>query len=702
MNAAVTIHFAPLVPEMLIYGMAGAALLLFALSTIFYRRGLIWRTLCSAAFILLLLNPAIIEEERKPVSDVVAVVVDRSPSQQNGERTARTDEALAYLKERLNQLNGLDVRVIEAPADSEGLTNETRLFDSLDQIMSDVPLTRRAGAIFLTDGQIHDVPSNPERFDDFGPVHALLSGSPDERDRQIVVLEAPAYGIVGESVTVRYRIEDTDNIGEEFATVVTRNNNDNPKIDLVPVGEERSLKVKIDHAGQNIVDIQASPLDNEITLANNRAPLIINGVRDRLRVLLVSGQPHTGGRTWRNILTADPGVDLVHFTILREPNKLDATPQNELSLIAFPFRELFEVKLYDFDLIIFDRYRLNRILPNYYFSNIANYVKKGGALLEASGPDFANENSIYTTALKEVLPAYPTGQILEQSYKPAITDIGKRHPVTQNLNWTSQLDQSAGWGSWLRQVAVQKLRGNVLMDGANGQPLLILDRVGEGRIAQLASDHIWLWAHGFEGGGPQAELLRRLAHWLMKEPELEENALDVRVDGRTIIVSRRSLTEDSITATVTDPEGNEKQIELTSGSDGDLRARFQGDKLGIYTVSDGEQKRFAIIGDLNPPELRGVKTTEERMAPIVNASQGGIYWLANTPSPNIRLISPGRDFSGESWLGLRKNRSYTVTGVRDTPFLPAWLYALGLLSLLIAAWWFEGRRRKDSAAATDS
>ncbi len=696
-NSSMTVHFAPLIPEPMLYGMVAASAIMLVLSFFLYRRGLFWRMAVVAGFLLIFLNPSIAVEDRKPVSDVVALVIDKSPSQLNGDRTQRSNDAFAYLKEKLEKFSGLEVRTIEEPANTETIANETRLFDSLDQIMSDVPLKRRAGAIFITDGQIHDVPGNPERFNDYGPVHALLTGEKNERDRQLVILEAPAYGIVGQSVTIRYRIEDTKNIKEEYATIISRASDEKPAMDLVPVGEEQSLTVTIGHAGQNVVDLQASPINGEITLANNRAPLIINGVRDRLRVLLVSGQPHAGGRTWRNLLTADPGVDLVHFTILREPNKLDATPQNELSLIAFPFRELFEIKLYDFDLIIFDRYRLNRILPNYYFANIANYVKKGGALLEASGPSFATNNSVYSTALKDVLPAYPTGQVYQQGFKPEITDIGFRHPVTQGLHWLNQKDKSENWGSWLRQVAVHPLSGNVLMTGIQKQPLLILDRVEEGRVAQLASDQIWLWSRGFDGGGPQAELLRRLAHWLMKEPELEENALDVKVFGQTITITRRSLKDIPLTATLTKPDGTEQPIELLPTKQGNLQAKIKGNDLGIYSVDDGMQKRFAIIGDLNPLELRSVITTPDRINPITTASKGHVHWLENNATPDLRLLPPGRDYGGANWLGLRKNRSYTVTGVKDHPFLPSWLYALGLLTLMIAAWWFEGRNRKQTS-----
>lgn len=694
MNAALTIHFAPVLPPPLLIAAAAASLCLLIVSLFFSRRAALWRTVCTAAFLIILMNPSLVEEERKSVPDIAAIIVDRSPSQMNGDRTARTDAALARLRAALEKIPGLDLRVAETGADENGApARETRLFGELEKIMGDVPPGRRAGAIVITDGQVHDVPAAPDTLAAYGPVHTLLTGRRGERDRQLEVIEAPAYGIVGQTVTVRYRIVDSGQGDGGSATVIARVGDSPPQIDIAAPGEERSLTVAISHAGQNVVDLEVSPLEGEITEANNRAALIVNGVRDRLRVLLVSGQPYAGGRTWRDLLTADPGVDLVHFTILREPDKLDATPQNELSLIAFPFRELFEVKLYDFDLIVFDRYRLNRILPNYYFSNIANYVRKGGALLEESGPSFAGDESVYGTALKEVLPAYPTGEVLEEPFRPAITDLGRRHPVTGGLHWTGGREGEEGWGSWLRQVTVQPVAGDVLMTGARSRPLLVLDRVGQGRVAQLASDQIWLWSRGYEGGGPQAELLRRLAHWLMKEPELEENALDVRVDGGTIVVTRRSLRDSVAQVELTTPRGEKKPLPLETESDILPTARFRAEEPGVYTVDDGTNKRYAVVGDLNQPELRGVVATAAVMTPVAAATGGGVFWLADGSAPAVRMLPPGRSYGGIGWLGLRKNDSYDVEGVRESPVLPPWLCALAMLVLLLVAWWREGRSR---------
>jgi hypothetical protein len=479
-----------------------------------------------------------------------------------------------------------------------------------------------------------------------------------------------------------------------MATVLIRGG-ESPQMEVVPVNTDQAITVHIGHAGQNVFEIEASPLDDEITLINNRAPILVNGVRDRLKVLLVSGKPYPGERTWRDLLTSDPGVDLVHFTILREPEKVDITPQNELSLIAFPFRELFEIKLYDFDLIIFDQYGLNRILPNYYFANIAKYVREGGALLESSGPTFAGEESVYTTDLKNILPAYPTGGIMEASYIPSLTDLGKRHPVTQSLSWNRQKDGERTWGPWLRQIAVQPKKGDVVMSGLNEQPLLILDHVGKGRVAQLATDQIWLWSRGYKGGGPQGELLRRLAHWLMKEPELEENALDIVADQESLLIRRRSLHNPIQNITLTMPDGKTQDMKLKDGENGWLEARTTAPVSGIYMVDDGTQKRYAIVGEANPPEWKSVITSDKPMKSITSETGSSITWINDEGIPNIRRTSANNhSFSGSGWIGLKDNNAYSVSGIRDIPFLPAWFSATILLAMAISAWWFEGRTRR--------
>lgn len=690
-TSSISIHLVPLLPLSLTLTLAAAAILLLLASAMVFRRGLVGRGLVAAAFLMILLNPSLLEEQREPVKDTVVVAVDHSPSQSFGARAATTTDILNTIRPQLEAMEDIELRVIDASG-----KRETHMFEALDLALADVPLQRRAGVIMLTDGQVHDVPEDPEKSNSYGPIHVMLSGEKNERDRQLVILEAPSYGIVDNSITIRYRIEDQgrESGGTMMATVLIRGSEE-PQMERVPVNVDQTATLHIAHSGQNVFEIEVSPLDDEITTINNRAPILVNGVRDRLKVLLISGKPHPGERTWRDLLTSDPGVDLVHFTILREPEKVDITPQNELSLIAFPFRELFEVKLYDFDLIIFDQYSLNRILPNYYFTNIARYVEEGGALLEASGPSFAGIDSVYTTALKDILPAYPTGGTMEKTYIPALTDLGKRHPVTQNLSWNLQKNGERSWGPWLRQIAVQPKKGDVVMSGINGQPLLILDHVGKGRVAQLATDQIWLWSRGYKGGGPQGELLRRLAHWLMKEPELEENALDLMADQDSLLVRRRSLHNPVQDVTLFLPDGTKKALTLKEGKDGWLETRTTAALSGIYSVDDGTQKRYAIIGEPNPPEWRSVITSEKPMKSIATETGGSVQWATSEGIPNIRRIpASNRNFWGTGWIGLKDNNAYTISGMRDIPFLPAWFSAAILLAMAIAAWWFEGRRKR--------
>ena len=341
------------------------------------------------------------------------LVVDKSPSQNFGDRARQTEQARAAITERLSHIPGLDVRVVEA-GQSDGETDGTRLFTALGASLADVPPDRVAGVIMITDGRVHDVPTDAGALGFAAPVHALITGSKKERDRRVALIAAPRFGIVGQPQTIRYAVED-QGATERTAQVTVRRDGDVVETRTVPVGAPQNVEIPIPHGGPNIVEIETSPLAGELTTVNNRAVVSIDGVRDKLRVLLVSGEPNAGERTWRNLLKSDASVDLVHFTILRPPEKQDGTPINELSLIAFPTRELFQQKIGEFQLIIFDRYARQGVLPIIYFDNITRYVREGGAVLVAAGPDYASPTSIWRTPLDAILPAEPSGNVTEQA-----------------------------------------------------------------------------------------------------------------------------------------------------------------------------------------------------------------------------------------------------------------------------------------------
>ncbi len=697
-GSAYTIAAAPLLPWWAVAVLAGLAALALAYGVWRRARGTAWRAVALAMLVAILINPSLVQEKRSPLRDVAVVVVDDSPSQQIGNRREQTAAALARLTERLGHEPDLDVRIVHAGQAQSGAGDEgTRLFSALNRAISDIPRQRLAGVVMLTDGQVHDIPSTPAvAAQELGaPLHALLSGRPDDGDRRLVVAQAASFGLVGKEAPLSIRVEDLpappDNGSDRQAIVTWRKDGGPPHQLAVPVGKDVPLAVPLDHGGPNVLELSVEAGPQELTLANNHAAVVINGVRDRLRVLLVSGEPHAGERVWRNILKSDPSVDLVHFTILRPPEKQDGTPIRELSLIAFPIRELFDVKLDDFDLIIFDRYSRRGIIPQGYIENVVRYVRKGGALLEAAGPTFGTPMSLFRTPLGDILPSEPTGDVDEEGFKPELSDLGRRHPVTEDLPGAGKPGVAPSWGRWFRQVETRAHRGTTIMTGDHGAPLLILDRVGKGRVAQILSDQMWLWARGFEGGGPQAELLRRLAYWLMKEPDLEENDLRAAIDGDQLKVTRQSLGPDEHPVTVTAPDGSTSQLTLAADKGGRSTGTQTISQMGLYHISDGTHTALAAAGPLNPVEFADVRATAQKLQPLAHATGGGVFWIGDNNVPEVRRVSPGRASAGHNWLGIRENGDYVVTGFRETPLLPALAALLLGLGLLLAAWRREGR-----------
>ncbi len=688
-----SLQFAPLLPwvYLAVAAVVGAALLVFG----FWRRarGSVWRLLALVALLGALANPSAVQEDRDYLSDVAVVVVDDSESQHVVPRQAQTAAALAEVEKQIKNIPGLELRVIHGgndPASEAGDGGGTRLFAALARGIADLPATRIAGAIVISDGQIHDVPTDLDALGFHAPVHLLLSGLPEEADRRLVVVASPSFGLVDKSVTFKLRIEDPAAPSGSLATLsLMKAGKPLPPITM-PIGLDMPIDLAIDHGGQNIFEFSVEPGKKELSLANNSAVVLVNGVRDRLRVLLISGEPHAGERAWRALLKSDPSVDLVHFTILRPPEKQDATPINELSLIAFPVRDLFELKLKEFDLVIFDRYRREGVLPRAYFENIAHYVEQGGALLDSAGPAFASPYSLYRSPLGDVLPAEPTGQVLEQPFLPQLTLTGRRHPVTSGLDGAGAPAHSATWGRWFRQIEATTHEGVSVMSGIGERPLLVLSRVGKGRTAELLSDQIWLWSRGYEGGGPQAELLRRVAHWLMKEPDLEEEDLRASVVDGQIEILRRSLSDKPVTIHVTTPSGNKADVDLKDQGDGRQTGSMAVAETGLYRLTDGQHLAFAASGPLNPLEIADLRSTSEKMQPLLTASGGRAFRLSDGHLPEIRKVQPGHATSGSNWLGLMGSRDYVVTGIRQMSLMPTFAGLFLGLGALILAWRREG------------
>lgn len=683
----------PLVPLWALIAAGTLSLLVAILFGYLNFRGWFLRALTMAVLTLALANPAVEREEREPLSSIVAVVVDKSQSQRLGDRAETTDAAAAALQSGIESLDGIELRVLEAR--NSGSSDGTEVFQTLTNGLADVPPDRVGGAIIVTDGQIHDVPESAEALGFNAPVHGLITGSSEERDRRIVLETAPRFGLVGSEQIISLTVVDQGQgtgPGDPVRLSVKRDGNVITEL-TGRTGERIDIPVEIAHGGNNIFEFEAEALDGELTTLNNRAVVMVDGIRENLRVLLVSGSPHAGERTWRNLLKSDASVDLVHFTILRPPEKQDGTPINQLSLIAFPTRELFSVKIDEFDLIIFDRYVRRGVLPMLYFDNIARYVRDGGAVLLAGGPDYAEGGSLYRTPLAPILPARPTGAILEEPFHATLARLGERHPVTRGLPGAEQ--EPPAWSRWFRMVGTELDAGQTLMSGPDDLPLLVLNREGEGRVAMLLSDHVWLWARGFEGGGPHVPLLRRLAHWLMQEPDLEEEALTVTLRGPDLVIERQTLGDTIGEVIVTSPTQETADVIMSEQEPGLWRGTLPVSETGLFTVSDGIMTSLIHVGPQNPREYTDVLSTTEVLAPVSEATGGTVQRLRDLGGElDLPRVVPMRDsasYSGNGWTGVKTTSASVLQGVDRYPLLIGLLGLAVLLGAVSATWYREGR-----------
>ena len=686
------LSFTPLVP-LAVLGVLGAlALAVVLLGLLGRRRGTLLRALGFALFLFALSDPNLVREDRRGEKDVVAVVLDRSGSQTIGERAAQTERARAEIAKALGALGDVEPRFIDSGR-SDAENDGTRLFAALSDGLADVPPERVAGAVLVTDGVVHDVPADARSLGFKAPVQVLVTGHAGERDRRVELIEAPRFGIVGHDQTISLRVLDTDDRGEPVAVTVRRDGAAVASREA-RVGARIDVPVRVDHAGPNVVEIDVPTLPGELTALNNKAVVTIDGVRDKLKVLLVSGEPHAGERMWRNILKSDANVDLVHFTILRPPEKQDGTPINELALIAFPTGELFGSKIGDFDLIIFDRYSNQSILPYAYFENIARYVRNGGALLMAVGPDYSGPDGLFYSPLGAIAPVRPDGRVIEMPFRPTVTADGGKHPVTRGLAGAEA--NPPAWSLWFRQVDGDAVKGMPVMSGAEGRPLIVLSREGKGRVAQMLSDQIWLWARGYEDGGPYLDLTRRLAHWLMKEPDLEEEALRATARGRDIAVERQSVKGVAAPVTVTAPSGQAASLTLAPAEPGLSRGSLRADELGLYRLSDGTSSVLLNVGPENPREFQEVVSTTETLRPLAEATGGSVRRIGTgsgdaVAMPRIVAMHDAPSYSGSDYIGIRRTESSTVAGIGLLPLAVGFIGLLALLGATALSWLVEGR-----------
>ncbi|MDE8346661.1 MAG: hypothetical protein POH28_10890, partial [Acidocella sp.] len=535
------IHFAPAIAWPWLAALAGFCALVTIPALIARSRGALLRLLGFTILIAALAAPQWQRDTTTKLPDIALVLVDHSQSMQIGNRETLAARALAALRASAGT-----TRLITAdipPQESGG----TAITPTLNAALTGIQPDQLAATIVITDGQIADTGSLPANAN----VTVLLTAPAAQTDRELRLINAPAYGIVGQPQTLSLMILD-HGANDAGSTARLRITEDGTPIATQPaiIGQTTTISLPVPHAGPCLITASVDRLPGEVSQLNNQASFTLIGIRRRLNILLVSGAPDMGERAWRRLLKSDPAVRLIHFTILRTPGEsLDAAPQ-DVALVPFPTQQLFQTDIDKFDLIILDGFSSTGLLPAAYLANIAAYVTKGGALLAEFGPEFSGPDSLANTALSTILPATPDARgTIIGPFTPTITALGSRHPITAPFANTPL-------PPWDQMQAADQNTGNTLMTGPDGLPLLITATAGKGRVAMLLSDQFWLWTKGGAHAGPALPLLRRLVHWLLREPALAAESLHVDISGGTMHIARQTLSATNPgTAVITAPDG---------------------------------------------------------------------------------------------------------------------------------------------------
>lgn len=641
------ISFDPIISGFWLYALIGLSILsliiyIFANQKIVPKRNIILRSILCLGILLSILNPISINAKLEPIIDIATIIIDKSPSMSAANRDKAAQKALEAAKQSLLNRN-IEPIIIES---------KTNINDALANINNNIDPKRLGGIIYIGDGinKINTIPNTP--------FHHIIIGKKNEFDPYLKLIGAPYNVGLNEEAKIKLKLIDETN-SNKYSSFNIYNETGIIETQTIETNKEITFNLPIKKRGENSFAFEVKPSINEVSKANNAISLKINGELDRLRVLLVTGVPNEGTRAWRELLKSDANIDMVHFTILRTPDKYNLVPEEELSLIPFPIDELFDTKLNSFDLIIFDRFKSLDAIPSYYINRIKSYITNGGAFLMLAGPDEANSQGVMTTSLSEILPLKPIKSYKEDEFKAQLSDLGKRHPITKNLE-----NNYPNWGKW-RGLNIAATTGQTLLEN-DTNPVFIIDETQKGRIAVFLSDTPWLWQRGYDNGGPFRDLFKRTIHWLMKDPKLDNiqtiietkgDSLDIKIYGAAqnlnIMLNNQNFTTKTI--------------------DGYEALKFNNVPFGLNILKIEDKTHYINIGN--------TETFTDLRVKALNINGTKLY--SNNGEINQTALKE---------LKFKSNKQSNIISQTLKPLIDNRIMALILGLLALLTWFIEGRK----------
>ena len=388
-----------------------------------------------------------------------------------------------------------------------------------------------------------------------------------------------------------------------------------------------SFEVTPPRVGKYVYEIATPVADDEAVADNNARAFVLRVIRDKIRVLQVAGAPSWDVRALRSMLEDNPNVDLISFFILRTQDDITLVPNDEMSLIPFPTRELFEEQLPSFDLVVLQNFEYLPYGIGEYLENIRSYVEGGGGFVMLGGDlSFASggyDDTPVAAALPVILPERwqagpgPGGALLDESeFRPSLTEAGKVHPVT-----ALRYELRDNLAAWAKLPALEGV--NLVVDArpdatvlaahprlrtGSGQPMpvIIAGEYGTGRSLALTTDSLWRWGFGAaatpgDDGRHYVRFWENAIRWLIQDPDLRYLHIDsdaveyapgtpVRLTARLLDRDYTPLVGGQVSVVIRrggDPTRTTDvdHQELTVGEAGVGTLELAGLEPGVYRVS---------------------------------------------------------------------------------------------------------------------
>lgn len=515
------------------------------------------------------------------------------------------------------------------------------------------------------------------------PVHTVFIGEKELRDLSVATVLADDFAFVRTPVKLVALVRHSG-LGGRMVDVSLLRDGRLVDVKAVRLSDERaqetvSFDFTPDHPGNYVFEVKTPVLTGEALESNNRQVFTLKVIRDRVRVLHVCGRPSWNERFLRSMLRLDPNVDLVSFFILRSDTDEMPYGQGAMSLIPFPYKEIFDEQLNSFDLLIFDNFNFKPYWVEPYLPGVRAYLEGGGALAMVGG-DLSFASGLYgNSALAEALPVDLSGippdgpgAYTTDSFRPRLTDEGRNHPAS-SLSLDGRINETR-WGALPPLVGINRVAGlrpgarallvHPSQKSADGKPapVLAVSDVGKGRSLALLTDSAWNWGFQAAGAGDDGRAFQRFwegaIRWLVRDPALTLLHIDLdKVEYRrsqTVSARVRALRTDytgapgvEVSLELRPVESSEsgaplRAMKVSTSGDGEAQVELAGLEPGAYRLLgratlDGRpaEERATFVIRAEGHELDDVIAREDVLRELASLS-GGDFRAGSLGSPAIK------------------------------------------------------------------